>query len=107
MAFPYHPLYPYQINHKNRVAVPTSPTDVVAKDAMIYQIVIVNPTAGAITITIEDKDDTPSELLEAVSIAANTTYVVAFPFGEHMVGGISWTSSGAGLKARIYGYYRA
>lgn len=107
MAFPYHPQYPYQINHTNRVAVPALAADVTTKDSIIYQIVIVNTTAGAITITVKDKDGTPSELLPTVNIAANTTYIAVFPYGEHMVGGINWVASGAGLKARIYGYYRA
>lgn len=107
MAFPYRPQYPYQISHTNRVAVPAVAADVVAKDAIIYQITVANTTAGALTFTVQDKDGTPSEVMDAVSIAANTTYVIAFPFGEPMVGGINWVASGVGLKASIYGYYRA
>lgn len=107
MAFPYLPQYPYQIEHSNRVGVPALAADVTVKDSIIYQITITNTTAAPITITIEDKAGTPSELLEAVPIAGNTTYVVAFPFGEHMSSGISWVASGVGLKARIYGFYRA
>lgn len=106
MAFPYL-LYPYQISHTNRVAVPAVAADVTTTDTVIYQISITNTTAGALTLTIKDKAGTPSELFEAVSIAANTTYVAAFPFGEHMVGGVNWVASGVGLKARIFGYYRA
>lgn len=107
MAFPYRPQYPYQISHTNRVAVPAVAADVVAKDSIIYQITVCNTTAGAITVTIKDKDATASEILKDTSIAANTTYVIAFPFGEPMVGGINWVASGVGLKASIYGYYRA
>lgn len=87
-------------------AVPAVAADISTKDVLLYQLTIVNPTAGAITITIVDKQSSAKTLLGAVSIAANTTYVVAFPCGVKLKSGMNWVASGAGLHAEIYGFYK-
>ncbi len=78
-------------------AVPTSLTTVAAYDAMLYGVTVTNTTAGAITFTLQSRDSSPVAFLSAVSIAANTTYVIAVPFGVWMVRGFSVQASGVGL----------
>lgn len=96
-------LYRYEIMQALAV-VPNSATDLSTTDSIIYQIVIANMTSGAITITITDKNTTPLDLMKAVSIAAFTTPVVAFPEGVLMKGGINWVASGASsLNGQIFG----
>jgi hypothetical protein len=78
-------------------AVPTSTTVVTAYDAYLKTVTVSNPTSGAITFTLSDRQASPLAVLGAVSIAANTTYVIAFPFYYWCPGGFTVTSSGAGL----------
>lgn len=79
-------------------AVPTSTTVVAASDAWIQGITIINTSAGALTVTVASRETSPVSLLEAVSIAANTTYVVSVPYGHWMPQGFTITSSGSGLN---------
>ena len=76
--------------------VPTSPTNLTSTDTYIYQMTIVNGTAGAITLSVQDRAASPQYLLN-VTIPANTTYVLGFPEGQKMKGGITWSAGGAGL----------
>lgn len=86
------------------VAVPTSATDLTTTDTWINQIILVNTTAGALTVTINDKQGSPLALVPTVSLAANTLYITVFPFAVKMTSGISWSASGAGINAEIFGY---
>ncbi len=87
--------------------VPNVATDLTTTDSVIFQITLANITAGAVTFTVKDKAGSPKSLLEAVSIAANTSYVIAFPEGVWMTGGITWSASAANsLNAEIYGTYK-
>ena len=86
-------------------AVPSSPADLCSANAQIWQINICNTTAGALTFSIYDKQGTPRYALKAVSIAANTTYIVAWPEGQFFSDGVSWVASGSGLEASIVGGY--
>lgn len=80
------------------MAVPTSAmTDVVTSDVRLAEITLTNTTAGALTVTVQDKQGSPLAFLSAVSIAANTTYVVETPGLRYMPGGVSWQASGAGI----------
>lgn len=78
-------------------AVPTSTTIVTTDDAYIRQVVISNPTAGAITFTLADRQASPIALFGAVSIAANTTVEVAIAYLYWCPGGFTVIASGAGL----------
>ena len=87
--------------------VPAVAADLATKDAMLWQLNVVNTTAGALTITMTDKQATPRYILPAVSIAANTAYVVSWPEGLFCDDGINWVASGVGLQASVVGTYRA
>jgi len=83
------------------VAVPTSPADVTTSDARIVEVTLTNTTAGALTVTITDKQASPLAFLSAVSIAANSTYVIETPGLRYMPGGISWSASGSGIVGYV------
>lgn len=90
------------------VTIPAVATDLILKDCYIFQIVLCNKTAGAVTVTIIDKQTSAKTLLAAVSIAANTTYVAGFPEGILMKGGVNWVASaGSSIDAEVLGFYRA
>jgi hypothetical protein len=85
--------------------VPTSATDMCSQDVHITEIVLTNNTAGAITVSFADKQGTPVPLLpDAVSVPSYTVIAFEFPRGALMVGGITWSASGAGLWARVRGF---
>lgn len=86
-------------------AIPTSPADVTTTDTTIYQIVVGNPTAGAIALVIKDIDTTVHTPI-SISVAANTTLVIPFPEGVFFKGGLNWDTDGAGLVADVYGFYK-
>jgi hypothetical protein len=79
-------------------AVPTSAGTVTTYDAYIKSVVIVNTTAGALTFTLADRQSSAKDVLSAVSVAANTTYVVAFPVPYWAPSGFTVVASGAGLN---------
>lgn len=83
--------------------IPSAGEDVVTQSSGVYidTIVVVNPTASAVTLTISDKQGTPREIID-VSIAANTTYVIKM-WGYWAPGGVSWT---AGTNNVLIGYIR-
>jgi hypothetical protein len=90
-------------------AVPTSTTAIATVDAYLRMITISNPTAGAITFTLADRQGSPISALGAVSIGANTTYIVIWAKEEDEMGywcpnGFTLTSSGSGLT--WYGAWR-
>ena len=74
--------------------IPNSSTDLATKDTWVFQLTIVNPTASGVTLAIADKATSPKTLM-SVTIAANTTYVIAFPEGQKMKGGLSWQAGSA------------
>lgn len=84
--------------------VPDSTTALSTTDTWIFQITIVNTTGSAATITMQDRATSPKTLLAAVSIAANTTYVIAFPEGQKMKNGITWS---AGTTSALQGSIKA
>ncbi len=79
------------------IAVPTSTTIVSASNAWLSTVTVSNPTSGAITFTLSDRQASPLAVLGAVSIAANTSYVVVWPAWYWCPNGFTVTSSGAGL----------
>lgn len=85
-------------------AVPTSTTIVTIFDAYLSTITVSNPTSGAITFTLADRQASPIAALPAVSIPANTAYVIVWPAGYWCPNGFTITSSGAGLT--VYGAFK-
>ena len=83
------------------VAVPTSLGDVTTSDARVVEITLTNTTAGALTVTVQDKQGSPQAFLSSVSIAANSTYVIETPGLRYMPGGISWQASGSGIVGYV------
>lgn len=75
--------------------VPDSTTSVSTTDTWIFQITVANTTGSAVTFTVQDRAGSPKSLISAVSIAANTTYVMAFPEGVLMDDGFTWSASTA------------
>ena len=86
--------------------VPAVATDLTTTDTRIWQITVANTTAGALTFTLKDKQATPRYICAAVSIAANTTYILAWPEGQFGSSGLNWSGSGAGLEASVVGCYK-
>ena len=80
-----------QVNSLPQV-VPDVSTAVSTTDTYIFQITAANVTASAVTFTVTDRQTVPLDLLKSVSIAANTTYVIAFPEGVKMKNGFTWIS---------------
>lgn len=85
-------------------AIPTTLTAVSSKDSWIFQIVINNSTAGALTLTVQDQQTSAQPLLSAVSIPANTVDVITFPDAVKMINGIKWQASNTGLVGEIFGF---
>lgn len=85
-------------------AVPTSAGIVTTYDAYLQTITVANTTAGALTFTLADRQASPIAVLSAVSIAANSTYVIVFPVNYWCPGGFTVLASGSGLN--WYGAFR-
>lgn len=82
--------------------VPNSDTDVSTTDTEIYQINVANVTASACTFSVLDNQATPRYLISEASIAAHTTYVIAWTEGAYMEDGFSWSSGTAScLQASV------
>lgn len=75
--------------------VPSSAADLVTTDTTLFQLVLANKTAGAVTVTVLDRQTSAKTLLGAVSIAANTTMTINFQEGVLMKNGINWVASAA------------
>lgn len=79
-------------------AVPTSTGTVTTNDAYLKTVTITNTTGGALTVTLADRQASPIAVLSAVSIAANTTYVIVFPVPYWCASGFTIVASGGGLN---------
>lgn len=87
--------------------VPSSLTDVTSTTTVLYQLVVANTTGSAVTFLVQDKASTPKTLIPTVSIAANTVYVIAFPEGTYLTGGMKWQAgTGAALHADVNALYQ-
>ncbi len=87
--------------------IPNVAADLTTVDTWIFQIVLSNKTAGAVTVTITDRASSPKTLIPTVSIAANTAYVIAFPDGVKMTDGVNWVASASNsIDAEVFGTYR-
>ena len=79
-------------------AVPTSAAIVASYDAYLKTITVTNTTGGALTFTLADRQASPIAVMTAVSIAANTTYILSFPSLYWCPGGFTVLASGTGLN---------
>jgi len=82
--------------------IPATLADVYTKNIWLSEITLTNKSAGTVTVTVQDKQTTPREVLAAVSVAANTTYVIRFD-ARYCPGGVSWSASSG---TAIVGYLR-
>lgn len=84
--------------------IPNSSTDLTAKDAIVFSIHVTNVTGTAATVTIQDKQGTPRQILSAYSVPANSFVNIPFNEGLPMPGGITWV---AGTASALVGYIDA
>ncbi len=84
-------------------AVPTSLTAVTSTDSIFYNVVVSNPTGGALTFLLTDGDG--GVLVPTVSIAAAGQYTLESVIGLFCNSGIKWQASGSGLVASIFAKY--
>lgn len=91
----YPPSTPQQIKPQ---AVPTSSTPVVTVDAYLQTVTVTNTSGSAVSFTLADRQGSPVAVMAAVSIAANTTYVIAFPSLYWCPSGFSVLASATGLS---------
>jgi DNA-binding protein len=82
--------------------IPAVDTTVYAKNIWLSEITLTNISAGTVTVTVQDKQTTPREVLSAVSIAAHTTYVIQFG-SRYCPNGVSWSASSG---TAVVGYLR-
>ena len=88
------------------VPVPTVAADVFTSTGQLFQLSVTNGTAGALTITILDRQGTPRGALRATTIPANSTSVFTWPEGLTLSDGMNWVASGVGLEASMVAYYK-
>ena len=87
--------------------VPDSSADVTTVTSWVDMLTLTNKTAAAVTVTITDASTNCGagvcDFMTAVSIAANTTYVVEMRGGRKFPSGIKWSAS---VASSIIGYMR-
>lgn len=89
-------------------AIPAAATDLVptGKKCKVFSIVISNPTAGSITVTLRNASG--SAVYAVIPVATNTSYTWP-PNGSEDFGGViftnglEWQASGAGLYGEVIG----
>jgi hypothetical protein len=86
--------------------VPTSPTDLVTKDSYLFQASFTNGTAGAISVTIADRQASAKYAMELASIPANTAVAFNWSEGIFMKGGITWSAASGGIDGSVVAFYR-
>jgi hypothetical protein len=90
--------------HVLPAAVPTSLTTWGSGTNIdVLEIDLTNTTGSAITATVNCTPGTAVAILSGVSIGANTTYVIAFPWGHFCTSGVNWQASATGLNGYIVG----
>lgn len=98
-----------QATTTNPAYIPNSTSVVTTRDATLKKLILSNVTAGAITVTISDRstrcNSAACQIWPAVSIAANTVYVVDLGnSGVYCESGFSWSASGANSVIGIAEY---
>jgi|FLYL01.1.fsa_nt_gi hypothetical protein len=87
------------------VPIPTTLTDVYTTESYIANIIISNPTATSINVTIQDRQGTPAKLFGDVPVSGNSTILYA-PNVFRSLTGIAWQASASGLVGQICAYQR-
>lgn len=83
-------------------AIPTGLTELVAGTCKLDRLVVANPTAGILTLTVQDETGTPLKLLNAAEIAPG---LWSFDLGKVILnGGLKWQASGSGLNGYAVAY---
>lgn len=97
--------------YQNRLSIPaqtltTVATKVINGDCDLDALVFCNKTGGSITVTVQDAQG--KNILNAMSIAANSTQQVPFTLpgpvekGQFMKGGVQWfASANSSIDAHI------
>lgn len=75
--------------------VPNSAADVTTSTTRVYQVVMVNKTAGQVTLTVTDKASPAKTLIPGITLDANSLAVANFAEGVQMNGGVRWTAGAA------------
>ena len=87
--------------------VPDSSTDLTTTDTLLYSMYVTNVTGGTVTLTVQDKQDTPLSLLNELSIGAHQSLSAEFLDGIVCPGGVTWVASVAdALHAAVTGTYK-
>ncbi len=82
-------------------AMPTTATDICTDTCAVTQLIVQNPTAGAITFTVADKASSPLTVWNAKSVGAGGEYVFRASEGAWFTNGITVSSSAPGLVYSI------
>ena len=83
--------------------IPAVAADVVTGDIWLEEITLANKSGSTVTVTMVDKQGTPREILPAVTIAANTVYVIGFK-ARYSPGGVNWVAtSGTAVVGTVRG----
>lgn len=88
-------------------AVPAVAADLSTTDTWIFEInLTTNSSCSSCTITISDKQTSAKNLLDTVVLAANTHYVLVYPEGVKMKGGINWVAGTASTITASFSAWR-
>lgn len=85
---------------------PGSATDIATATVWVQQVVFANPTGGALTVSMKDRGGTAWELYNALSVAANTSFVASFNPPLRFDSGINF-NAGATMDVQIHGLQKA
>lgn len=106
--------FPYQVGNSGTTNggpliqdVPQVAADLSTKDTYLFQISLTNGTAGALTVTVTDKQTSAKNVMDAASIPANTTVAFNWEEGLFCKNGLTWVASGAGIDGSVVAFYRA
>lgn len=95
--------YPRDVEIIN-AAIPTGLTAVTSVDTEIYEINVSNPTAGAITFLVQDKQTSPQVEIPTISVPPNVVDLAVYTgVGLLSKGGVSWQAGSAGLVGSLRG----
>lgn len=87
-----------------RAPVPFSVmTAVTTVDTEVAEISVANTTNASITLTVQDTQSTPRNLLYQVNIDPNQPVSLQFAPPELLKGGLQWQASATGLEGTIRG----
>lgn len=82
----------------------TGADDISTVTVYLSRIRLVNTTGAAITVTIQDGQDTPLDKYDTVSIAANSVAHENFEVPHKCVDGLTAQASATGLFIEVFGW---